>query len=123
MQIDNNVVMDVEEFNPVNTDEVGEQENGATSPNDIEESPQLLDVSVVSSVGDDVLPVSPCSSCTEKSEKIIALQKTKSCQRRRLKRNKEKIRSLNREIRQLGTVSWQTVIQFIMRKTFYKCKD
>ena len=59
MQIDNNVVMDVEEFNPVNTDEVGEQENGATSPNDIEESPQLLDVSVVSSVGDDVLPVSP----------------------------------------------------------------
>ena len=39
MQIDNNVVMDVEEFNPVNTDEVGEQENGATSPNDIEESP------------------------------------------------------------------------------------
>ena len=58
MQIDNNVVMDVEEFNPVNTDEVGQQENGATSLNDIEDSPQLLDVSVVSSVGDDVLPVS-----------------------------------------------------------------
>ena len=94
MQIDNNVVMDVEEFNPVNTDEVGEQENGATSPNDIEDS-----------IGDDVLPVSPCSSCAERSEKIIALQKTKSCQRRRLKRSKEKIRSLNREIRQLGTVS------------------
>ena len=31
MKIDKNVVMDVEEFNPVNTDEVGEQENGATS--------------------------------------------------------------------------------------------
>ena len=44
MQIDNNLVMDVEEFNPVNTDNVGEQENGAISLNDIEENPQLLDV-------------------------------------------------------------------------------
>ena len=44
MQTDNNLVIDVEEFNPVNTDNVEEQENGAISLNDIEENPQLLDV-------------------------------------------------------------------------------
>ena len=105
IQIDGDTVMDFEEINSVNIENIDNQENEVSATNDITENPQSFDVSVTSSVGDNCLPVSPCSSCVEKKEKIIALQKTKLCQKRRLKKNHQIIRSLNREILQLKSVS------------------
>ena len=48
---------------------------------------------------------SQCTACAEKKEKIIALQKSKSCQRKRLNERNETIKNLKTQNRLLKAVS------------------